>query len=124
MRNPADLKQHGYFASALSEVWDAYWVPERTAKGVATGRKTNIVYTADLIRGVDVFTVDLPGVESDSSLPLPELKPAANTSGTGMATAPMLSGGAVLFAIALMPVLLRWRRRGRTGGTGRAPRTG
>lgn len=60
VRNPRDIKEYGYFAGGLSEVWDAYWVPERNAKGAATGRKSNVVYTADLVRGLDVFTVDLP----------------------------------------------------------------
>ena len=64
VRDPRNLQEYGYFASGLSEVWDAYWVPERTSRGVATGRKTNIVYTTDLIRGLDVFTVDLPKNET------------------------------------------------------------
>jgi len=66
VRDPANLKEYGYFASGLSEVWDAYWVPERNTNGVATGRKTNIVYTADLVRGLDVFTVDLPPADGTS----------------------------------------------------------
>lgn len=60
VRNPRDIKQYGYFASGLSEVWDAYWYPVRNSKGVATGQKTNIVYTADTVRGVDVLTVTMP----------------------------------------------------------------
>jgi len=68
VRDPRTLMEYGYVASGLSEVWDAYWVPERNSKGVATGRKTNIVYTTDLIRGLDVFTVDLPGGEPAGGL--------------------------------------------------------
>lgn len=60
VRNPRDIKQYGYFASGLSEVWDAYWYPVRNSHGIATGKKTNIVYTADVVRGLDVFTVTLP----------------------------------------------------------------
>lgn len=60
VRDPKNIKQFGYFTGVASEVWDAYWVPERDASGRQTGRKTNIVYTADLVRGVDVFEVDLP----------------------------------------------------------------
>jgi hypothetical protein len=41
-------------------VWDAYWVPQRTKTGVATGAKTNLVYTVDAVRGIDVYAVDLP----------------------------------------------------------------
>jgi len=71
VREPRNLKEYGYFASGLSEVWDAYWVPERNSKGIATGRRTNIVYTADLVRGLDVFTVDLPGTTTTGgTLPL------------------------------------------------------
>ena len=61
VRDPSNLKEYGYVASGLSEVWDAYWVPQRNKNGVATGSKTNIVYTVDIVRGLDVYTVDLPG---------------------------------------------------------------
>ena len=67
-RDPKDLKEYGYVASGLSEVWDAYWVPQRNKNGVATGSKTNIVYTVDAVRGLDVYTVDLPGSTSSTSL--------------------------------------------------------
>jgi hypothetical protein len=68
VRDPRDLKEYGYVASGLSEVWDAYWVPQRTKGGKATSSKTNIVYTVDAVRGLDVYTVDLPG--SGGSTPL------------------------------------------------------
>jgi hypothetical protein len=61
VRDPRDLKEYGYVASGLSEVWDAYWVPQRNKNGVARSAKTNIVYTVDAVRGLDVYTVDLPG---------------------------------------------------------------
>lgn len=61
VRDPRNIKQYGYVTGGGSEVWDAYWVPERNARGQATGKKTNFVYTADLARGIDVFQVDLPG---------------------------------------------------------------
>ena len=60
VRNPRELVEYGFFTSGLSEVWDAYWYPVRNVHGVATGKKTNIVYTADVVRGLDVFTVALP----------------------------------------------------------------
>ena len=59
-RDPRDLKQYAYVTGGGTEVWDAYWVPVRDKRGRATTKKTNIVYTADLVRGVDVFEVDLP----------------------------------------------------------------
>ena len=60
VRDPRNIKQYGYVTGGGTEVWDAYWVPERNVKGQATGKKTNFVYTADLARGIDVFQVDLP----------------------------------------------------------------
>ncbi|MGH8969371.1 MAG: LVIVD repeat-containing protein [Actinomycetes bacterium] len=69
-RDPSDLKEYGYVASGLSEVWDAYWVPSRNSHGGATGRKTNVVYTVDAVRGLDVYTVDLPGSGGATSQPL------------------------------------------------------
>ena len=64
VRDATDIKEYGYVASGLSEVWDAYWVPQRNTNGVATANKTNIVYTVDAVRGLDVYTVDLPGTTS------------------------------------------------------------
>ena len=64
VRDPRDIKEYGYSASGLSEVWDAYWYPQRNKQGVATANKTNIVYTVDAVRGLDVYTVDLPGTTS------------------------------------------------------------
>ncbi len=50
-------------------MWDAYWVPQRNKNGVATGGKTNIVYTVDAVRGLDVYTVDLPGTAPRPAAP-------------------------------------------------------
>jgi hypothetical protein len=74
VRDATDLRQYGYATGGLSEVWDAYFVPQRDRRGVATSKKTNVVYTTDLVRGVDVYEVDLPGAdlsEDDAPLPLP-----------------------------------------------------
>ncbi len=60
VRDPHNLQQYGYATFGASEVWDAYWVPLRNARGEAVG-STNIVYTVDLVRGLDVYSVDLPG---------------------------------------------------------------
>jgi len=67
VRDARNIKEYGYFASGLSEVWDAYWVPMRDSRGKVIG-KTNMVYTVDLVRGLDVFSVDLPGSEPGASL--------------------------------------------------------
>ncbi|MGH2969270.1 MAG: LVIVD repeat-containing protein [Solirubrobacteraceae bacterium] len=75
VRNATDLRQYGYVTGGASEVWDAYFVPQRNRKGVATGKKTNVVYTADLVRGVDVYEVDLPGADLSEDGPLPPILP-------------------------------------------------
>ena len=61
VRDARNIAQLGYSTSAATEVWDAYWVPVRDAAGVAVpGQKTNLVYTADAVRGIDVYEVTLP----------------------------------------------------------------
>ncbi len=81
-RDPKDLKEYGYVASGLSEVWDAYWVPQHNKKGVASGtKKTNIVYTVDIVRGLDVYTVDLRG--STPTAPLLGSLPGGSLGGLG-----------------------------------------
>ncbi|MGH2775593.1 MAG: LVIVD repeat-containing protein [Actinomycetota bacterium] len=60
VRDPSDIKQVGYFFTPASETWAAYWVPARNNKGAANGRQTNIVYTTDVGRGVDILEVGLP----------------------------------------------------------------
>ena len=43
---------------------------QRDRKGRTTGRKTNVAYTTDLVRGLDVYEVDLPGTEpQETQLP-------------------------------------------------------
>jgi len=106
VRDPRNLKEYGYVASGLSEVWDAYWVPERNDKGVATGRKTNIVYTTDLIRGLDVYTVELPGSEPAGGL----LPVAASVSTTPTTSGDWWLALAGVLALAI-PVRRVVRRR-------------
>jgi hypothetical protein len=76
VRDPRDIKQVGYFYAGASETWHAYWVPERDAEGKATGRDTNIVYTNDVARGIDVLRVTLPtsDPEDTEDLKAPILK--------------------------------------------------
>ena len=61
VRDPENLTSYGYATWGASEVWDSYWVPVYNKAGVATGKKTNLVYSVDLVRGLDVYAVDLPG---------------------------------------------------------------
>ncbi len=59
-RHPRDLKTYGHAVWGVSEVWDAMWVPAYDARGRQTGRKTNVVFSIDLLRGLDVYRVALP----------------------------------------------------------------
>jgi hypothetical protein len=60
VRDARDLRQHAYVTGGGTEVWDAYWVPQRDKQGVALAKKTNVVYTTDLVRGLEVYEVDVP----------------------------------------------------------------
>ncbi|MQA62563.1 MAG: hypothetical protein GEU86_13965 [Actinophytocola sp.] len=107
VRDATAIAEHGYFASGLSEVWDAYWVPERNRKGIATGRKTNIVYTADLVRGIDVFTVDLPkpGEKDEDDTSQPPLPLTVSTGSLGV------DGVLGLMATVVFAGVIRRRRK-------------
>ena len=61
VRNPRDIKSYGHAVWGASEVWDAMWVPVYDSDGRQTGRTTNVVYSIDLVRGLDVYAVDVPG---------------------------------------------------------------
>ena len=108
-RDPRDLKEYGYVASGLSEVWDAYWVPVRNKNGGATGQKTNIVYTVDAVRGLDVYTVDLPGTGTGSGLPL--LGGLAGAAGLGDTTPDSVTAGVVALTGLLLAGMAVTRRR-------------
>ena len=60
VRDAKDIKYYGYYTPVASEVWDAYWVPKRDADGRKLKNKTNILYTADNVRGLDVLEIALP----------------------------------------------------------------
>ncbi len=66
-RDPRDLKPFGHATWGVSEVWDSYWAPVYNKAGVRTSKSTNLVYAIDLVRGLDVYRVDLPGAESVTS---------------------------------------------------------
>ncbi len=61
VRDPRDLKSFGYAHELGSEVWDAMWLPRYNDKGVQSGGLSNVVYSIDLGRGLDVYSVDVPG---------------------------------------------------------------
>jgi len=67
VRNPEKITSYGHATWGVSEVWDSYWVPVFNKKGRASDKKTNLVYSVDLVRGLDVYAVDLPGGTSLTS---------------------------------------------------------
>jgi hypothetical protein len=97
--DPTDIRQVGYWVPQASEVWSAYWVPERDEDGevvrTATGdvAKTDIVYTSDLVRGIDVLRVtgtDEPTEQRETvSAPIFEhwLQPDATTAARAQGSA-------------------------------------
>ena len=62
VKDAANITQVGHATTGATEVFDAYWVPVRDENGVVTGEKTNLVYTTDTTRGIDVYEVDLPAL--------------------------------------------------------------
>ncbi len=67
VRNPKDVKSYGHATWGASEVWDSYWMPVYSKSGVITAKKTNLAYSVDLARGIDVYRVDLPGTTWDTN---------------------------------------------------------
>ena len=101
--DPTAPRSNGYAAWGASEVWDAMWATVYNKKGVATGKKTNLVYSIDLVRGLDVYAVDVPG---DGIGALPSVEPAPTLSVAPFA----LVGGSTVLAL----LLLRRGRQNRT----------
>jgi hypothetical protein len=84
LSDPENLTEYGFAVGGLSEVWAAYWVPERDDDGVIVeGAKTDVVYTADLVRGVDVFQVDLPSSSEAPTEEPPTEEPPTEQPGNG-----------------------------------------
>ncbi len=97
--DPTAPASHGYATWGASEVWDSMWAPVYNRKGVATSQRTNLIYSVDLVRGLDVYVVDVPG---DGIGTVPSVQSAPS-----LAVAPglMLGGGA------LIALLVHRRRR-------------
>ncbi len=112
VRDPNNIKQYGYFTGGASEVWDAYWVPKRDANGVATGKMTNIVYTADFVRGIDVLCVDLPGQTCPASLPTAAAAATSAPAHQRLVEGSLPLGAAGLLAVGAAALLRRRRNNG------------
>ena len=59
-RDPENLTSYGHAVWGASEVWDTYWMPVYNKNRIATGKRSNIAYSVDLVRGLDVYQVALP----------------------------------------------------------------
>ena len=94
VRNPRDIKPYGHSVWGGSEVWDAMWVPVYK-DGRQTAARTNLVYSIDLVRGLDVYRVALPGTAAARSA---STAPVAAPSGGGWRT-PGLPVGLVVTAL-------------------------
>ena len=110
-RNPRDLKPFGHAIWGASEVWDDMWVPVYDRAGHQSGRTSNVVYAIDLVRGLDVYAVDLPG-DGIGAEPSPEVVPSSSAPERAQDGAVPLGlvGGAMALTIALRR---RTRRTGR-----------
>ncbi len=118
VRDAKNIKQFGYSTSVATETWDAYWVPQRDANGVVIpGQKTNLVYTADNVRGIDVYEVALPKPAVTAAAPqnppegAPRTAPPAGGAGSGNLAATGLETTVPLVAAGLLGAALWARRR-------------
>jgi hypothetical protein len=108
VRDPQHLKSHGFALWGGSQVWDAMWVPVYDRQGDQTGASSNVVYSVDLVRGLDVYSVDVPG-DGRGSNPYPSAADGSVVSRISNGAVPMgLVGGAIALVVA---VRRRTRRR-------------
>ena len=101
VRDPRDIKAYGHSVWGASEVWDAMWVPVYR-DGKRTRKRTNVVYSLDLARGLDVYAVDVPG-DGRGAVPPPARGGSASLGSVvaGGAVPVGLVSGAAVFAIAV-----------------------
>jgi hypothetical protein len=109
VRDPQHLKSHGYAHWGASQVWDAMWVPVYNRQGDQTGASSNVVYSVDLVRGLDVYSVDVPG-DGRGSNPYPSATASRSVAGriSNGAVPIGLVGGALALVVAV-----RRRTRGK-----------
>lgn len=105
VRDPRHITSYGHASWGVSEVWDTMWVPVYKADGTMTKRKTNVAYSIDLVRGLDVYAVQLPSG--------PKLRLASTAAGSDRPSPVWWLGGlTVLLGVAVL------RRRVATAGRG------
>lgn len=97
---PRHIRSHGYAQWGASEVWDSMWVPVYGPRGRQTGARSNVVYSIDLVRGLDVYAVDVPG-DGLGAVPSPGSTRASSLAERARDSAPPvgLVGGLAALAI-------------------------
>ena len=101
VRDPKNIKSYTHSVWGASEVWDSMWVPVYKS-GRQTGGRTNVLYSIDLVRGLDVYAVDVPGDGRGAVPPSSTTTPGTGLEPTAGVLVPMgLMGGAMLAAAAL-----------------------
>ncbi|MCW2607917.1 MAG: hypothetical protein JWO60_2610 [Frankiales bacterium] len=66
-----DIKQVGYFFVGAMESWISYWVPSRDASGkVVPGKFEDLIYTNDVVRGIDVLKFTPPAAGTEVEAPV------------------------------------------------------
>ena len=84
------------------------WVPVYDRRGDQTGASSNVVYSIDLVRGLDVYSVDVPG-DGRGSNPYPSA--TADRSVVGRISNGAVPIGLVGGALALVVAVRRRTRR-------------
>jgi hypothetical protein len=107
VRDPQQLAPYGHALWGASQVWDAMYVPIYSKKDRVTDRMSNVVYSIDLVRGLDVYVVDLPGDGIDGAT---TTQGATQAESSALSPARMLPVGMV-GAAGVFAVGLRQRRR-------------
>lgn len=105
--DPRHITSYGYaYWGPGSQVWDSRWVPIYE-DGKQTGRKSNVAYSIDLVRGLDVYSVDVG--DGRGTQPSEGLSP--DRSATDRAAGAVLPLGLVGGALTLTVAVRRRHRR-------------
>lgn len=88
VRNPRRITSYASSWWGVSEVWDAMWLPVYQGNR-RTNRSTNVVYSIDLVRGLDVYAVDLPGDGRSGAVPYDGVSSRAKSGSSAAATLPL-----------------------------------
>ena len=81
VRDPNNIKPFGFVAGG-GQTWDTYWVPKRDENNRALLSRTNVFYSVDLVRGLEVYEVtNLPGQRATQRAE--GTTTSGRTSGTG-----------------------------------------